>query len=156
MLQLGFLLWRCCLLGLSSHCLPESLLGSLSSRRKRKRRKRAVTQVLARLGILQHLCQLPELLTTFFSSAEGSHSAAVCFHSSPMVPTSLMEERSYIYSFTSSTSHRARHKSNIKHMHSALLIYCPAWELRGFGMLLSCFASEINIIPPGFGLMALF
>lgn len=147
MLQLGFLLQRCCLLGFSSHCHPDGLLGSLNSRRRRRRRRRATPQRL-----------LPELPTMSFSSAEGSRSPCCCLVLfSPMAPTSLLEERSYIsYSFNSSTSHCARHKSNIMHMQISLLIYGPAWELHGVWILLSGFASKIGIIPPGFGLIALF
>lgn len=78
-------------------------------------------------------------------------------HFPATAPISLLEKRICISrGFNSSTSHRARHKSTVKHMNASLIIYGPAWELRGFWMLLSGSASEINIIPSGFELIALF
>lgn len=83
--------------------------------------------------------------------------AAVWSHFPTTASTSLLEGRLCIScGFNSSTSHHARHKSTIKHMNISLRIYGPAWELRGFWMLLSGSASEINIIPSGFELIVLF
>lgn len=113
--------------------------------------------MFALLGILNHMYVLPKLPTTSFSAA-GSHSPGCCLVSFfPHGFYVILEERSYIsYSFNSSTSHRARHKRHVKFMHISLLIYGPAWELRGFWMWLSGFASKINTSPPGFQLIALF
>lgn len=98
----------------------------------------------------------PELLTTSFFPAEGSHVLCCC-----LVPylhhSSLLEGRfCFSCGFNLFTSHHVRHQSTIKHMNTSLVIYGLAWELRGFWMLLSGSASEINIIPSGFQLIALF
>lgn len=113
---------------------------------------------LVLLRILQH----PFLLLSFSPHPSPLQKdlmlcAAVWSHFPTIAPTSLLEGKLYIScGFNSSTSHHVRHKSTVKHMNISLIIYGPAWELHGFWMLLSGSASEINIIPSGFQLIALF
>lgn len=113
---------------------------------------------LALLGVLQH----PRLLLSFPARPSPLRKglmlcAAVWSHFPTMAPNSLLGKRICIScGFNSSTSHRARHRSTVKHMNTSLIIYGPAWELRGFWMVLSGSASKINIIPSGFELIALF
>lgn len=113
---------------------------------------------LALLRILQY----PYLLLSFsphlsFLQKGLMFCAAVWSHISTTAPTSLLEGRlCFSCGFNLFTSHHVRHQSTIKHMNTSLVIYGLAWELRGFWMLLSGSASEINIIPSGFQLIALF